>query len=432
MLVFTEGFSLNAIGANSSTQTTAAFKKALNAVSASNVALYLVDPRGLTDVNSPDDNRWDLENLRDLADGTGGFAAISRNDFDTVFERILRENSTFYVLGYSPEPADGRRRRREIEVRVPGSDVRVTARRAHVEAEPSEDEGPEAGAVPPALARAFRSPTPLDGLGLRVQVIPFRRGGESSATVVLELTGADLARAPASRPSSERLDVGVRFIDSRGRQRKVTSASLDLTPRELDRARAAGVRWLWSTQLDPGRYQVRLAAASGNGQAGLVTADAVIPRFESKRLGMSGIVISSPAASRFLTTSQGGRTSVRPLSGGSTTGAENPGDLFPTTMRRFPQGDVVTAMVELYPPHGSRSKVIASAELLSSDGEADLEMTQTFEPRVGPAGVSATFRVPTEGLAAGAYVLRIRARMEGDEDEDHTVQRSVALEIMNL
>ncbi len=35
-----------------------------------------------------------------IADETGGFAAVNSNDFSTSFGRIVRDNSSYYVLGY--------------------------------------------------------------------------------------------------------------------------------------------------------------------------------------------------------------------------------------------------------------------------------------------------------------------------------------------
>ena len=83
----------------------------------SNVAIYGIDPRGLTDLGDetielgafPDDTslgigqssiyneiRLAQDSLRTLSEETGGFAVVNRNDFTTSFDRIVRDNS--YVL----------------------------------------------------------------------------------------------------------------------------------------------------------------------------------------------------------------------------------------------------------------------------------------------------------------------------------------------
>ena len=43
--------------------------------------------------------RLSQDSLRVLADSTGGFAAVNRNDLNGAFDRIVSENSSYYMLG---------------------------------------------------------------------------------------------------------------------------------------------------------------------------------------------------------------------------------------------------------------------------------------------------------------------------------------------
>src|SRR5262245_58007595 len=92
----------------------------ISAASRSNVQIYPVDPRGLTMMGQEDIEIGGLapgayglgpkqlfqelttsqQNLRQLAEETGGVAFVGRNDFDVAFDRIVQENSSYYVLGY--------------------------------------------------------------------------------------------------------------------------------------------------------------------------------------------------------------------------------------------------------------------------------------------------------------------------------------------
>ncbi len=129
-------------------------RELIAAATRANVAIYGVDPRGLTlmgddaiEIQSfPDDTslginqnslynelRLSQDSLRVLSDETGGFAVVNRNDFTTAFQRIVDDNSSYYVLGYyaTNERRDGRYRK--IEVRLnnhPGLTVR--ARKGYV------------------------------------------------------------------------------------------------------------------------------------------------------------------------------------------------------------------------------------------------------------------------------------------------------------
>jgi len=59
------------------------------------------------------------DSLRALSDETGGFcAAVNTNQFSTAFERIVGDNSTYYVLAYYPptDKKDGKFHRIDVKV----------------------------------------------------------------------------------------------------------------------------------------------------------------------------------------------------------------------------------------------------------------------------------------------------------------------------
>jgi VWFA-related protein len=69
---------------------------------------------------------------RTLAEETGGFAAVMTNGFDAIFDRIVRENSAYYVIGYysTNDRADGKFRSHDIK--VSRRDVRVISRSGYL------------------------------------------------------------------------------------------------------------------------------------------------------------------------------------------------------------------------------------------------------------------------------------------------------------
>jgi VWFA-related protein len=103
-----------------------------------NVAIYTIDPRGLT--ASPDlDQPVDMasyqrhvsktqDSLRVLADETGGRAIVNRNDFDKALDLIDADTSDYYMLGYYSTNTDPSIRRRTIEIKVRRPDVDVRHR----------------------------------------------------------------------------------------------------------------------------------------------------------------------------------------------------------------------------------------------------------------------------------------------------------------
>jgi len=100
-----------------------ATREAIGAATRANVAIYGIDPRGLTDLGDesielgsyPDDTslgvgpgslqnelRLSQDSLRTLSEETGGFAVVNSNGFATAYDRIVQENSAYYVLAYYP------------------------------------------------------------------------------------------------------------------------------------------------------------------------------------------------------------------------------------------------------------------------------------------------------------------------------------------
>ena len=68
-----------------------------------------------------------------LSEETGGFAVVNRNDFATAFQRIVDDNSAYYVMGYysTNDRRDGRFRKIEVKLNdKPGLVVR--ARKGYV------------------------------------------------------------------------------------------------------------------------------------------------------------------------------------------------------------------------------------------------------------------------------------------------------------
>ena len=98
-------------------------RDAIASASKANVNFYTIDPRGLNVMGDEtmemggfpaipsynlnpqalqEERRLAVDSLRVLAEQTGGFAAVERNDYTDAYDRIVRENSSYYVLGYYP------------------------------------------------------------------------------------------------------------------------------------------------------------------------------------------------------------------------------------------------------------------------------------------------------------------------------------------
>ncbi len=128
-----------------------ASRDAVAAATRANVSIYGIDPRGLGAMaddmievqDTPQDTSLNLglssfgnelqrsqDSLRVLSNETGGFAVVNQNDMATAFERVVADNSAYYLLGYysTNERRDGRFRKIEVKVSRPGLTVRSRKR----------------------------------------------------------------------------------------------------------------------------------------------------------------------------------------------------------------------------------------------------------------------------------------------------------------
>jgi len=67
------------------------------------------------------------EGLRKIADETGGgYVELQwTDDLDASFRRVAEELHSQYVIGFTPEKADGKLHKLEVRVNVPGLTVRT-------------------------------------------------------------------------------------------------------------------------------------------------------------------------------------------------------------------------------------------------------------------------------------------------------------------
>ena len=112
------------------------------AANRANATLYTIDPRGLVagqDLGDEQVNtdewrnhlRKTTDSLRVLAEETGGFAIVNRNDFDKSLKRIDAETSDYYVLGYYSSNPDPLKQTRRIEVKAKRDGVQIWSRTSY-------------------------------------------------------------------------------------------------------------------------------------------------------------------------------------------------------------------------------------------------------------------------------------------------------------
>jgi len=399
-----------------------ATREAIGAATRSNVAIYGIDPRGLTDLGDesieigsfPDDTslgvgqgslqnelRLSQDSLRTLSEETGGFAVVNRNDFSTAFQRIVEDNSSYYVLAYyPPDPRPGRIHKIDVRLTRPGLTVR--ARKAYLT--PKKVDPPKTTGNSPAtpeLREALDSPLPVSGLTMHVFAAPFK-GAPPNASVLfgVELRGRDMKVDPNSK-----ILLSYIAIDATGKVRGGNTDSLTLTnlkPESKARIEQSGLRMLNRMDLPPGKYQLRIAAHdSAGGNVGSVQYDLEVPDYAKAPFSMSGLVLTSGAGSVFPTVKADEQ--LKPMLPGP-----------PIALRSFPQNDEIALFTEVYDSAGSTPHKVDIVTTVTTDEGKVLYKTdeQRDSSDLGGkrGGYGYATRVPMKDLALGSYVLKVEAR----------------------
>src|SRR5262245_7131590 len=399
-----------------------ATRDAIAAATRSNVAIYGIDPRGLTDLGDesieigafPDDTslgigpgslqselRLSQDSLRVLSEETGGFAVVNKNDYATAYQRIVEDNSSYYVLAYyPPDPRPGRLHKIDVRLTRPGLTVRgrkgyITPKK--VEATTTSGKSPST----PELRDALESPLPVSGLTIHVFAAPFK-GAAPNASVLfgVEMRGKDIALG-----QSTKLLLSYLAIDQNG---KVKGGNTDamtmpaLKPETRARIEQTGLRMLNRLDLPPGKYMLRIAAHdTTGGNAGSITYDLIVPDFQKASFSISGVVLTSGLGSA-LPTVKADEQLKQVLPGP------------PVSMRSFPQNDEITLFAEIYDNDGAKPHKVDIVTTITTDEGRQLFKTDETRDSTDLGGARGgygyTTKIPMKDLAPGRYVLKVEAK----------------------
>jgi VWFA-related protein len=229
-------------------------RDAIRAAARNNVAIYPIDPDGLS-TRTGAGELMRVGGLRDVAVDTGGIALVNTNNFTGGFERIVRDNSTYYLLGYYPSTDHTDGRFHEISVRVNRPGVTVRARRGYFASE---------GRTPAIVAARTPTSTAIDALGaldtrepLRLRTAAWMPGHEGAQGAVW-LVGELDSQTRRERNFASGSTVEITLLAPDGQQ--AFSDTIDLPSSALSFA----ARTPDAEGLAPGHYTLRVQVTGAN------------------------------------------------------------------------------------------------------------------------------------------------------------------------
>jgi hypothetical protein len=357
--------------------------------------------------------------LRSLAAATGGFALLNSNSFNDAFTRLAQENSLYYMLGFNSaqDRDDGRFVPVQVRVKRPG--LRVLAKDGYIAPFKGRDSvvSPERT---PGVGAALASPVSVGGVTLRAFAAPFRgRGKTASVAIALEMDPQRLGLIEQQDGGLRgAIDVRLVPIDVRSRAlpqvRQLGSIAVPADARAA--VERAGLRVLTKTDLQPGRYQLRIAVGTAQ-RGGSVIYDLDVPDFSRRNLSMSGVALRGPNDPEGVFLPAGDPLQTLAIRA-------------PTTVRLFRDGDRVTVFAEIYDSTRGRPHTVeVRATLRNEAGEVTtISSVSRSSDDLKKAGDMLRFEAPLSfaGLPAGRYVVSVEATSSAGGDP---VARSVPFRV---
>ena len=385
------------------------FQRAMSAATRGNVAIYPIDPRGLTTELTPAGSfdTTELTNrmiLQALADFTGGFALTNSNNYEAALGRLVREHSTYYLLGFNSaeQRRDGRYVRIDVRVKRPGLQVRS------LDGYLAPRDRPPASR-PTTLLRAVSdavvSPVAMSGVPMRVFAAPFRGAGkDATVAVALEIAASKLNLVESNGVHTGELEIVIAVTDVTKKKWPMMRhrASLALKPETYERVTGSGLRVLSQLRLPEGRYQLRVSAG-GASLAGSVVYDLAVPDFGDD-FSLSGVAVTSRQGNEAVTVTPDGRIDVA-----------WPG--LPTTAREFDRGDTLTLFAEAYENRRRPHTIHFTTELRDETGGVVATTSSQRQVTAKPEQTSVhqlTQTLALDAVPPGRYVIRLNARSSLD------------------
>jgi VWFA-related protein len=233
------------------------------------------------------------DTLVTLALDTGGKPFFDRGDFKEVYQLVQQEGTGYYLLGYYSADAkqDGRWRRVEVKVNVPGA--RVQFRQGYyadrdIQSATAQDRQQQ-------LSDAMRNESPRVDLPLALSTSFFRLGDKEyfvPLNAKLDSSAVQWAEKRGNHEAQFQFAAEVRDEKSH----KIVSALQDSISVSLasDRFRSRPLLYQGGVILPPGHYRLKfLAREDATGRIGTFEEDLNLPEPQLSKMELSSVLLSN-------------------------------------------------------------------------------------------------------------------------------------------
>ena len=252
--------------------------------SASQIAVYPVDARGLVASFLPDASQQGAslagsrggpnairtiqrgstalqtshDTMNELASQTGGHAFYNRNDIDHAIALSVAEGSTYYTLAYYPEDQTPSGKFRKIEVKVDRKGLQTHYRKGYfaVDTQISDDRLARA-----EFGRALAPDAPITtSVPFIVRVTP-PAAEHKEVAVDFSVLPQAITFEPQGELQHAELEFVTRIFDMKGKavgETQAATITADLKPATYKDVMAHGLRYHQAMNLPPGKYVLKM------------------------------------------------------------------------------------------------------------------------------------------------------------------------------
>jgi VWFA-related protein len=235
------------------------------------------------------------DTLSNIARDTGGRMFADLNNFAPAFQDVQKENSSYYLLGYSPSDTSSDGRFRHIKVVVDRKGIRLQARPGYFAPKnfrqfTREDKEEQ-------LQQAMNSPQPFLELPLAVESAHFRQSRNLYYVVVAaKIPGSEVPFRAKSAVHETEFDFAWRATNSKG---QVMAALDDTLPVKLDantfkQVLKSNILYEGGLLLPPGNYTLKVVVREDQtGKIGTFAEPLILPEPKQHGLALSSVVVSN-------------------------------------------------------------------------------------------------------------------------------------------
>jgi VWFA-related protein len=367
-----------------------------------------------------------------LAGGTGGFVIHETNDLLSGMEKIGKDQSEYYILGYTPpDSEEGSCHVLKVKVDRGGTDVR--ARTGYCNSKPVDllagNSTEKSLEVRAAAAQAGNVTASMQ--------LPFfyTSANVARVNVALEIATGDLKFEKEKGKYHAAVNIlGLAYLpDGSVGARFSDTLNLDFEDKKLvDAFKEKQKHYESQFDVASGKYNLKVVYASGGESFGKIEMPLVVEPYDAKQFSMSGLALSREA---HRTSELGTGLDALLLEDRVPLIAQGM-QLVPSGSNHFKKTDLALFYIEIYEPllvNADPQKlplVAFQLRVLDKTGQPkeDTGLMRVDSPPRGGAGdpvLPVAGKIPTASLVPGSYVLELKAR----DDAGKEFQRTANFEI---